>query len=1105
MNELKKYGLKDKEKLFDPITGKTIDSAPVGISYFYKLHHTAEGKEGARSTGNYTMDELPAAGGYSGSKKLGGLLLGAIVTHDSDEVLKDFKLIKGRKNADFWRDFKLGRTPATPDTPLVYRKFLESIRGSGITVREGRDAINVFAMTDKDARELTGDREVTSADTYDSKSFQPIDNGLFGRNVFGNDGNRWGYIQMDEPVLNPVMEKPVRLMLGMTQTELYSVIAGKKQLNNKMTGGAGLMKALASVNAAQEMEKAKDLIKNGSASKRGDAIAKFRYLYAMQKHGVKPEDFMLTRVPVIPPRFRPIVDTNDFTIVSDPNYLYKELVEARDDLREARGTLPDEMLGDARARIYNAFRTVVGTKDPDNTKLVNKNVGGFFQWMFGKKSPKSGAYQRSVIGTTVDVAGRSVITPNASLKLDEVGMPESQAWTIYSPFTIRGLVRKGIPATQALKMVENRSREARDMMEDVMRSRPLIITRAPALHKFSVLAVRPKLIKGHTLQVSPALTLPPNADFDGNCCDFDSEIILRLSKSELDKYDVGLYCIFMEQSIGNYNKGEQIMRVIEDAKVTTRNAQHQIVTMKIGDVPRLGNAVKDRNGADVFTLPDGIEVLSYDVKTNEPVFKKAMRLTVEQNCPVVEVKTRTREVIVSDNESLAVFDHSTGGLIKIRPADAKGRMVPVLHKSAYRFGNAGDRDLGWWIGSFLSDGWVTDSRMVGYSKNEKRKRDEFIRITREKIDNNFYAREYSQDKGDNKLGNSIKLHLNSPELAGKVEKMQLSTPNPGRGVRQAVTKRLHDWYIDNGSEEFLWGILSGLLDGDGSIVRNTAMEKPRYNFRMNTSSPGLKDSTLSLCARLGLRAGVTTVPPRGHSGESYVICISTVDMHRSIDKLSCVGVREKEICDEFKSSTINTKVTADQIPLTFGEVDILKKILICAHNGAYVSLMKSAKAGTPVLHVDKLRELHDELSGAERDMISELWIRAMSDAVKWEPVKIVTPLDSRQVFDLEVEDTKVFAVNRGMIIWDTMSYYVPVTQKAVDDAYKKMLPSKNLLSARWFDAHFKPEEEYVMGLFLATRKKQGQVKRKFNTYNEALKAYRLGEIEADDNIVIEGQ
>lgn len=526
--ELAQAGLTDREDLTDPTTGITIPQITVGNSYIVKMHHTAESKGGARATGAYTMDELPGGQGHDGSKLLGNLILGAIIGHGSTEVLKDMKLVKGQKNTDFWRDFKLGRTPVMPSTPLIYEKFLASLQGAGINVHKEKNTTNIFALTNKDINDFAH-AEVKNSDTYSANNMAPLPGGLFDPNIFGPNGTQWGYIKLDEPVLNPVMEDPIKLILGLTEADLEAVISGNKKLPNGLTGGLGLKKQLESINMKQAVQDALNDVKNATRTKRDKAVKKYRYLSSMLKHNASPADFMLDKIPVIPPRFRRISQSGDLTMVADANYLYRALMDNQQDVRDARNAgLPEDMVGSGNLKIYKAFKAITGLSDPEDRKLQEKQVSGLLKWVFGKGTPKAGAYQRNVVGGSLDVAGRNVITPNASFRLDEIGLPKKEAWTLYQDFVIRRLVQNGMDPLVATKEVTNKTKLAEDALRQVVSERPVLATRAPALHKYSIMAFRPRLVESETLQLNPAIQKPFNADHDGD--DQVGRVVIRFTQ-----------------------------------------------------------------------------------------------------------------------------------------------------------------------------------------------------------------------------------------------------------------------------------------------------------------------------------------------------------------------------------------------------------------------------------------------------------------------------------------------------------------------------------------------------------------------------------------------
>jgi len=162
---------------------------------------------------------------------------------------------------------------------------------------------------------------------------------------------------------------------------------------------------------------------------------------------------------------------------------------------------------------------VTGLGDPINQKTRDKNVKGILKTVFGS-SPKFGTLQRKLISTTVDNVGRAVITPNPDLDMDSVGLPEDKAFKAYDKFITRRLVRQGMSLRAAREEIVKQSKLARKVLLEEMDERPVYISRAPVLHKYGILAMKPRLTKGNTLQVSPLIVKGFNADFDGDAMNY---------------------------------------------------------------------------------------------------------------------------------------------------------------------------------------------------------------------------------------------------------------------------------------------------------------------------------------------------------------------------------------------------------------------------------------------------------------------------------------------------------------------------------------------------------------------------------------------------------
>lgn len=482
---------------------KAVSSIPTDKEYVIVYDITVE------NVHNYVANNILV----SNSKRIGNMETAALVSHQVWDVLKDAKLVRGQSNQDFWRTIRTGEIPSMPREPIVYQKFYNHLKAAGVNIKRTDTGLKVFALTDKEAKNLTGARELNSTDTFDANDYTPIKGGMFGVDIFGPEGTQWGYIKLDEPLPNPVMEEPLRRILRMTQKDFEAIISGNQQLNG-LTGGKAIQQALSKINLKQELADARQEFKTSTKSKKDEALKRYIELSRMDKQGTHPSEFMLTRIPVLPAKYRPVMSSGGLTMVSDTNYLYKQMLEARDDLRSVQD-LPDEVQGEARSGIYRAWRELTGIVEPSAPKLKQKAVKGLLRWVLGT-SPKTSAVMQKLVTSTVDTVGRGVIAPDPALKLDEIGLPKSVAFEVYKPFVTRALVNMNYTPLEAMKQVDKQTPVATDVLMKVMEKRPVIFNRAPTLHKFSMMGYKPRITAGHIIRVNPSTVGPAAADFDGD-------------------------------------------------------------------------------------------------------------------------------------------------------------------------------------------------------------------------------------------------------------------------------------------------------------------------------------------------------------------------------------------------------------------------------------------------------------------------------------------------------------------------------------------------------------------------------------------------------------
>jgi DNA-directed RNA polymerase subunit beta' len=206
-------------------------------------------------------------------------------------------------------------------------------------------------------------------------------------------------------------------------------------------------------------------------------------------------------------------------LVADANYLYREMILANQNLRTMKQRVGEDGVGQERLALYKSFKAVTGLGDPLSQKSRDKNVKGLLQTIFGSRA-KMSTVQRKLLGTTVDHVGRAVIAPDPDLDIDHVGLPESAAFDVYQRFIVRRLKRNGMPVAQALQEVKDHTPLARKIMLEEFAHRPVIVNRAPVLHKFGIMAHWPVLVPGHVMKVPPLTMAGMGSDADGDTQNF---------------------------------------------------------------------------------------------------------------------------------------------------------------------------------------------------------------------------------------------------------------------------------------------------------------------------------------------------------------------------------------------------------------------------------------------------------------------------------------------------------------------------------------------------------------------------------------------------------
>lgn len=508
--QLAKHGLKDKETVVDPITGKSIPGVFVGNSYILKLFKTTDSNWAAHGSGRYDFNEQPGRGGEDGAKAIGKMEFDALVAHNARNVLRESATLKSQRNDEFWRAIQLGLPTPAPQTNFAYNKFLGMLQGAGVKVTKTGSRLALGPLTDADILKVSGGALKDPHKLLKAKDLTPEHGGLFDPVVTGGtSGTKWSHVDLHEPTVNPVFEEPVRRLLGLTQKEFDA--------QHFKHGGAWFQKELGKIDVGAKLEE----LHTASQKLRGpaldNAVKQIKYLTALQSQKLKPSDaYVLTKIPVTPPVLRPVLPLKDGRLqVSDSNLLYRDAFLANSKLQEVKGVLPSDELHAPRQHLYEAVGALFGTHDPVSPTAEKRGAKGYLTLVTGTR-PGNGFFQSKVMRRAQDASGRATIAPDPTLGIDEVGIPEDMLHGMFSKFVIGRLVRKGYSALDAQKMTEDKHPLAMQELAQEVRERPVMVNRAPSLTRFNIIGAYAKPVKGKTVMLNPFAEKGTSSDYDGD-------------------------------------------------------------------------------------------------------------------------------------------------------------------------------------------------------------------------------------------------------------------------------------------------------------------------------------------------------------------------------------------------------------------------------------------------------------------------------------------------------------------------------------------------------------------------------------------------------------
>src|SRR6185312_2562828 len=284
-------------------------------------------------------------------------------------------------------------------------------------------------------------------------------------------------------------------------------------------GAEAVREALAKVELAQEVEKLNQAMTETKSKQIRKKLAKrIKLFQGFLSSKSRPEWMVLTVLPVIPPDLRPLVPLEGGRFAtSDLNDLYRRVINRNNRLKNLlQLKTPEVIIRNEKRMLQEAVDALFdnGRHGRAVTGAGNRSLKSLSDMLKGK----SGRFRQNLLGKRVDYSGRSVIVIGPELKLHQCGLPKKMALVLFEPFIIRRLKELGYVHTvrSAKKMIERQTPEVWDILEEVTKGHPVLLNRAPTLHRLSIQAFEPLLIEGEAIRIHPLVCTAYNADFDGD-------------------------------------------------------------------------------------------------------------------------------------------------------------------------------------------------------------------------------------------------------------------------------------------------------------------------------------------------------------------------------------------------------------------------------------------------------------------------------------------------------------------------------------------------------------------------------------------------------------
>ena len=427
-------------------------------------------------------------------------------------------------------------------------------------------------------------------------------------------------------------------------------------------GAEAIKKLLSMVNVEEEVAKLREELETANGQKRVRLVKRLDCLVAFLESGNKPEWMILDSIPVIPPDIRPMIQLDGGRFAtSDLNDLYRRIINRNNRLKKLLELgAPQIIVQNEKRMLQEAVDTLFdnGRRGRSITNASSKPYKSLSSMLKGKQ----GRFRQNLLGKRVDYSGRSVIAVGPSLKMYQCGLPKEMAVELFKPHVINGLVEKGLAHNikGAKKLIDNRDDVIWDIVEEVIIEHPVLLNRAPTLHRLGIQAFEPVIVPGKALRLHPLVCTGFNADFDGD------QMAIHVPLSEEAKAEARILMLASNNILSPAN-GKPIVTPGQDMVLG-----NYYITMEMGRRARniiaakgdkLSSDVKDYlkvadGDVTIETLVDALEVDTKDVDVKTVgsykyslVFKDSKETYLNGEVKVVE-SAKERDLEINAIESV---------------------------------------------------------------------------------------------------------------------------------------------------------------------------------------------------------------------------------------------------------------------------------------------------------------------------------------------------------------------------------------------------------------------------------------------------------------------